>query len=143
MPQLPDNQIQDGPKRTFYHGLQKYKIRHCHDFPIRRCPGFPSYQALTALIFRRFLEYGLYSKNLPGRPAAHNQGPLSMDSVLLHGIVACYFGLLGFPGTKCRCFGLTRLAKEHDAHRGQEGAEADRLVQHSVGLHSPSAPRSI
>ena len=37
-------------------------------------------------------------KHLPGKPGAYNYGLLSVNSGLLWGIVACYFGLLGFPG---------------------------------------------
>ena len=37
-------------------------------------------------------------KGLPEQPAAHNYGLLPPNYGLLLGIVACYFGLVGFPG---------------------------------------------
>ena len=41
------------------------------------------------------------SKHVPGKPVAYNDGLLSMNYGLFWGIVACYFGLLGFPGRTC------------------------------------------
>ena len=38
------------------------------------------------------------SKYLPGEPVAHNYGLLETNNVLLWGIVADYFQLLGCPG---------------------------------------------
>ena len=35
----------------------------------------------------------------PGKPVAYNDGLLWLIDGLLYGIVACCFGLLGFPGT--------------------------------------------
>ena len=40
--------------------------------------------------------------SVPGKPVAHSYGLLSVNYGLLYGIVACYFGLLGVPGSPLR-----------------------------------------
>ena len=42
---------------------------------------------------------------LPGKPVVCNYGLLSINSGLLWSIVACCFGLLGFPGGTCVILG--------------------------------------
>ena len=41
----------------------------------------------------------LLKKELPGKPVAHDYGPLSTNGCPLSGIMACPVELLGFPGT--------------------------------------------
>ena len=41
-----------------------------------------------------------YFWSLPGKPVAYNNELLSVNYGLLYGIVACFFGLLGVPGTQ-------------------------------------------
>ena len=45
----------------------------------------------------------------PEKPVAYNNGLFSMHCGLLWGIVACYFGLLGFPGSSFFVFFLRFL----------------------------------
>ena len=46
-----------------------------------------------------FSELGRHCEG-PGKPVACNLGLLRLKNGLLYGIVACHFGLLGFPGIR-------------------------------------------
>ena len=90
-----------GQLSATYSWEAKYRITtlpHEHDV----CPD--ELGSLQKSFYHSYLDLLLIRKNclhpgnLPGKPVAYNWGLLCQIYGLLWGIVACYFGLLGFPG---------------------------------------------
>ena len=65
--------------------------------PPKRDQGCPSQTNNPRM--PKFLVLEAVFKWQPGKPVACNNGLLSINYGLLYGIVACYFRLLGVPGT--------------------------------------------